>query len=140
MTYICSAKTLKNNKSMEIIEVKKYKNKVEFILKSYNGKYKVELTNRFIVCLRNSRWDFVKNEILHYFIQHGQKGCVCGSGVDFYSVKGRKYIIHPSNIFVWDLSFVFPDVEFEDNKDSITDEVINTSISNEIKEWGVKID
>ena len=45
---------------MEIIEVKKYKDKVEFILKSYNGKYKVELTNRFIVCSRNSRWDFVK--------------------------------------------------------------------------------
>lgn len=125
---------------MEIIEIKKHKDKVEFILKSYNGKYKVELTNRFIVCSRNSRWDFVKNEILHYFVQHGQKGCVCGSGEDFYSVKDRKYIIHPSNLFVWDLSFVFPDVEFVDNKDSITDDVIDMCSGNNLKEWGVKIE
>lgn len=125
---------------MEIIEVKKHKDKVEFILKSYNGKYKVELTNRFIVCSRNSRWDFVKNEILHYFVQHGQKGCVCGSGEDFYSVKDRKYFIHPSNLFVWDLSFVFPDIEFVDNKDSITDDVIDMCSGNNLKEWGVKIE
>lgn len=125
---------------MEIIEVNRHKNKVEFILKSYNGKYKVELTNRFIVCSRNSRWDFVKDEILHYFIQHGQKGCVCGSGEDFYSVKDRQYIIHPSKIFVWDLSFVFPDVEFKDNKDSITDDVMDMCSSNNLKEWGVKIE
>ena len=115
---------------MEIIEVNKYDNKVEFILQGYDGKYKAELTKRFIVCPR-TRWDFVKQEIEHYFVR---------SGEDFYSVKGKRYIIHPSEIFIWDLSLIFPDVQFEDNEGSITDNVIKESISSEITEWGTKIE
>lgn len=124
---------------MDIIEVNKYDNKVEFILQGYDGKYKAELTKRFIVCPR-TRWSFVKQEIEHYFVQHGKRGCLIGSGEDFYSVKGKRYIIHPSEIFIWDLSFIFPDVKFEDNKSSITDDVIKVSISTEITEWGTKIE
>lgn len=124
---------------MEIIEVNKYNNKVEFILKGYDGKYKAELTKRFIVCPR-TRWNFVKQEIEHYFVQHGKRGCLIGSGEDFYSVKGTRYIIHPSEIFIWDLSLIFPDVKFEDNESNITDDVIKVSISTEITEWGTKIE
>lgn len=124
---------------MEIIEVNKYGNKVEFILQGYDGKYKAELTKRFIVCPR-TRWNFVKQEIEHYFVQHGKRGCLIGSGEDFYNIKGKKYIIHPSEIFIWDLSLIFPDVKFEDNEGSITDDVIKESISNEITEWGTKIE
>jgi hypothetical protein len=124
---------------MEIIEVNKYDNKVEFILQSYDGKYRAELTKRFIVCPR-TRWNFVKQEIEHYFVQHGKRGCLIGSGEDFYSVKGTRYIIHPSEIFIWDLSLIFPDVKFEDNESSITDDVIKVSISTEITEWGTKIE
>lgn len=123
---------------MNIIEVNKFDNKVEFILEGYDGKYKVELTKRFIVCPRTC-WNFVKQEIEHYFVQHGQRGCLCGSGEDFYNVKKKRYIIHPSNIFIWDLSLIFPDIKFEDNENSITDEVIKVTISDEITEWGVKI-
>lgn len=124
---------------MEILEVNKYDNKVEFILQGYDGKYKVELTKRFIVCPR-TRWDFVKQEIEHYFVQHGQRGCLIGSGEDFYGDKVKRYIIHPSEIFIWDLSLIFPDVQFEDNEDSIKDDVIKESISTEITQWGTKIE
>jgi hypothetical protein len=124
---------------MEIIEVNKYDNKVEFILQSYDGKYKAELTKRFIVSPR-TRWNFVKQEIEHYFVQHGKRGCLIGSGEDFYSVNGKRYIIHPSEIFIWDLSLIFPDVKFEDNESNITDDVIKVSISTEITEWGTKIE
>lgn len=124
---------------MEIIEVNKYNNKVEFILQGYDGKYRAELTKRFIVCPR-TRWNFVKQEIEHYFVQHGKRGCLIGSGEDFYKVKGTRYIIHPSEIFIWDLSLIFPDVQFEDNESSITNDVIKVSISDEITEWGTKIE
>ena len=124
---------------MEIIKVNKYDNKVEFILQGYDGKYKAELTKRFIVCPR-TRWNFVKQEIEHYFVQHGKRGCLIGSGEDFYSVKGKRYIIHPSEIFIWDLSLIFPDVKFEDNEGSITEDVIKVSIRTEITEWGTKIE
>ena len=73
---------------MNIIEVNKFDNKVEFILEGYDGKYKAEFTKRFIVCPR-TRWNFVKQEIEHYFVQHGQRGCLIGSGEDFYNVKKR---------------------------------------------------
>lgn len=124
---------------MEILEVNKYSNKVEFILQGYNGKYKAEFTKRFIVGPR-TRWSFVKQEIELYFVQHGERGCLFGSGEDFYNVKGTKYIIHPSQIFIWDLSLIFPDVKFEDNEGSITDDVIKESLSPEITEWGTKIE
>ena len=124
---------------MEIIKVNKYDNKVEFILQGYDGKYKAELTKRFIVCPR-TRWNFVKQEIEHYFVQYGKRGCLIGSGEDFYNVKGKRYIIHPSEIFIWDLSLIFPDVQFENNESSIPDDVIKESISCEITEWGTKIE
>ena len=122
---------------MEIIEVNKYDNKVEFILQSYDGKYKAELTKRFIVCPR-TRWDFVKQEIVHYFVQHGKRGCLIGCGEDFCEVK--RYIIHPSEVFVWDLSLIFPDVKFEDNESSITDDVIKECVSDKITKWETKIE
>ena len=124
---------------MEIIDVNKYTNKVEIILKGYDGKYKVELTKRFIVCPR-TRWDFVKQEIEHYFIQYGRKGCLFGSGEDFYNVKRKRYIIHPSDIFIWDISLVFPNVNFDNNESSITDDVIKECTTNKITEWGIKIE
>lgn len=124
---------------MEIVEVNKYANKVEIILKGYNGKYKVELTKRFIVC-PITRWNFVKQEIEHYFVKHGKRGCLIGSGEDFYNVKRKRYIIHPSNIFIWDISLVFPDVSFDNNESSITDDVIKECTTNKITEWGIKIE
>ena len=123
---------------MEIVEVNKYANKVEIILKGYDGKYKVELTKRFIVC-PITRWDFLKQEIEHYFVQYGKRGCLIGSGEDFYNVKGKRYITHPSNIFVWDISLVFPDVSFDNNESSITDDVIKECTINKITKWGIKI-
>ena len=124
---------------MEIVEVNKYTNKVEIILKGYDGKYKVELTKRFIVCSRTC-WNFVKQEIEHYFVQHGKRGCLIGSGEDFYNVKRKRYITHPSNIFIWDISLVFPDVSFDNNESSITDDVIKECTTNKITEWGIKIE
>lgn len=120
---------------MKIIDINKTNNKVTIILEGYDGKHQVEFVNRYIVHVIN-RWDFVQDEILRYFINEGRKGCLIGSGFDYYSVEKRFYITHPSDILIWDLHYVFPEIDFIDNKDSIKNEVIKETLSETINWWG----
>jgi hypothetical protein len=81
------------------------RNKVTFTFMFYNGKSTVVLKERYLV-LEQNRWNFEIQDLTHYFIKHGVKGCYLGECKAF----GLKYDI-------WDLSKVFPNVMFQYNRE-----------------------
>ena len=65
----------------------------------------VTLTNRYCIVLR-SRWNFEYNAIQDYFIMNGEMGCYIGERKH----KKDNYVYD-----VWDLTKVFPEVQFNNN-------------------------
>lgn len=102
---------------MQVVEVIKYVDKVEFILESWDGKYYQDFTKRYFIHSRN-RWDFGLESIIQYFINNGPKGCLAGYNSDFCPKEFPN-----KEILVWDLSMIFPDIKFEDNFDYIKEEI-----------------
>lgn len=127
--------------------INKSKNKVSIIVELGGSKYKVELNNRFVVW-RKSRWDFVKERIREYFIDYGKRGCYLDAE-SIYREKvpiskmsdrnQRLYLQNLSNIDVWDLSLIFPDVEFNDNTETLAQEIETVWKAEKITDIGVKI-
>ena len=66
----------------------------------------VTLTDRYFIALR-SRWNFEHNAIQDYFVENGKKGCYIGERKH----RKDKYVYD-----VWDLTKIFPDVQFNDNE------------------------
>ena len=127
--------------------INKSKNKVSIIVEFGGSKYEVELNNRFVVW-RKSRWDFVKKSIREYFIDYGKRGCY----LDAESIyrenttllimserTQRFYLQNLSNIDVWDLSLIFPDIEFNDNTETLAQEIETVWKADKITDIGVKI-
>ena len=102
---------------MQVIEVIKYDDKVEFIMESWDGTYYQDFTKRYFVYEKN-RWDFGLESIEQYFVDYGQRGCLVGYNSDFCPKEFPN-----KEILVWDLSLIFPDIKFEDNFDYIKDEI-----------------
>jgi hypothetical protein len=65
----------------------------------------VTLTNRYCIVMR-SRWNFEYNAIQDYFTKNGERGCYVGERKH----KKDKYVYD-----VWDLTKVFPEVQFNNN-------------------------
>ena len=101
---------------MKINSVKVEDNKVTFYLESYKGEHIVEFTKRYFFNT-GSRWDFEINEIVRYFIDNAPKGSVIGSGEEYFDNKKIKYYDRISNVLVWDLKKIFPNVDFFENDD-----------------------
>lgn len=66
----------------------------------------VTLTNRYQIILR-SRWNFEFNAIQDYFVGNCQRGAYIGERKH----KKDNYVYD-----VWDLTKVFPEVQFNDNE------------------------
>jgi hypothetical protein len=127
--------------------INKSKNKVSIIVELGVSKYEVELNNRFVVWYKN-RWDLVQKSIREYFIDYGKKGCY----LDAESIyrenttlpkmserTQRFYLRNLSNIDVWDLSLIFPDIEFNDNTETLAQEIETVWKAEKITDTGVKI-
>lgn len=127
--------------------INKSKNKVSIIVELGVSKYEVELNNRFVVWYKN-RWDLVQKSILEYFIDYGKRGCY----LDAESIyrenttlpkmserTQRFYLRNLSNIDVWDLSLIFTDVEFNDNTETLAQEIETVWKEEKITDIGVKI-
>ena len=127
--------------------INKSKNKVSIIVELGVSKYEVELNNRFVVWYKN-RWDLVQKSIREYFIDYGKKGCY----LDAESIyrenttlpkmserTQRFYLRNLSNIDVWDLSLIFPDVEFNDNTETLAQEIETVWKEEKITDIGVKV-
>jgi hypothetical protein len=127
--------------------INKSKNKIQIIVDLGVSKYEVELNNRFVVWYKN-RWDLVQKSIREYFIDYGKKGCY----LDAESIyrenttlpkmserSQRFYLRNLSNIDVWDLSLIFPDVEFNDNTETLAQEIETVWKAEKITDIGVKI-
>lgn len=108
---------------MTIKNVKVEDNKVTFYLESYKGEHIVEFTKRYFFNT-GSRWDFEINEIVRYFIDNAPKGSVIGSGEEYFDNKKIKYYDRISNVLVWDLKKIFPNVDFIEN-DDFKNEILN---------------
>lgn len=108
---------------MTINNVKVEDNKVTFYLESYKGEHIVEFTKRYFFNT-GSRWDFEINEIVRYFIDNAPKGSVIGSGEEYFDNKKIKYYDRISNVLVWDLKKIFPNVDFIEN-DDFKNEILN---------------
>ena len=70
----------------------------------------VILTNRYQIFLRSklrSKWNFESNLIQDYFVDNCQRGAYIGERKN----KKDNYVYD-----VWDLTKVFPDVQFNDNE------------------------
>jgi hypothetical protein len=111
---------------MEIIKIDKTHNSVTIFFKDYVGEYKITLTKRFLVTIK-SRWNFFQERLIRYFIDSPHsRGVLAFNGADFinsYSIYHQ--LIPPSNIEIFDLKCIheFSDVEFEDNKNELYNEV-----------------
>ena len=93
--------------------------KVTFYLESYKGEHIVEFTKRYFFNICSSRWDFEINEIIRYFIANAPKGSVIGSGEEYFD-KNEKYDFlcnKISDVLVWDLKKIFPNIDFFENDD-----------------------
>lgn len=127
--------------------INKSKNKVSIIVELGVSKYEVELNNRFVVWYKN-RWDFVQKSIREYFIDYGMKGCYLDAETIYRENTTlpkmsertqRFYLRNLSNIDIWDLSLIFPDVEFNDNTEILTQEIETVWKEEKITDIGVKI-
>ena len=108
---------------MDIKNVKIEDKKVTFYLESYKGEHIVEFTKRYFFETGN-RWNFEINEIKRYFINIAPKGSVIGSGEEYFDNKKIKYYDRISNVLVWDLKKIFPNVDFIEN-DDFKNEILN---------------
>lgn len=127
--------------------INKSKNKVSIIVELGVSKYEVELNNRFVVWTKN-RWDFVQKSIREYFIDYGKRGCyldaesIYRENIPISKMSDRNqrlYLQNLSNIDVWDLSLIFPDVEFNDNTETLAQEIETIWKAEKITDIGVKI-
>ena len=109
---------------MDIKNVKVEDKKVTFILEGYNGERIVEFTKRYFFNT-NCRWHFEINEIIRYFLANAPKGSVIGSGEEYFDKNEKHaYLCNKiSNVLVWDLKKIFPNVDFIENND-FKDEII----------------
>jgi hypothetical protein len=112
-------------KIMEIKNIKVEDKKVTFYLEDYRGEHIVEFTKRYFFDTR-SRWNFEINEIKRYFLANAPKGSVIGGGEDYFSKKEKHALLSNkiSNVFVWDLKKIFPNVDFIEN-DDFRNEILN---------------
>lgn len=111
---------------MTIKNVKVEDKKVTFYLESYKGEHIVEFTKRYFFDNIGDRWNFEINEIKRYFLDNAPKGSVIGSGEDYFD-KNENYAFlwnRPSNVYVWDLKKIFPNVDFIEN-DYFKNEILN---------------
>ena len=127
--------------------INKSKNKVSIIVELGVSKYEVELNNRFVVWYKN-RWDLVQKSIREYFIDYGKRGCYLdaetiyreNTTLPIMSERTQRfYLRNISNIDVWDLSLIFPDVEFNDNTETLAQEIETVWKAEKITDIGVKI-
>ena len=127
--------------------INKSKNKVSIIVEFGGSKYEVELNNRFVIWSKN-RWDFVQKRIREYFIDYGKRGCYLDAESIYrekipipqmHEITKRFYLQNLSNIDVWDLSLIFPDVEFNDNTETLAQEIETVWKAEKITDIGVKI-
>lgn len=127
--------------------INKSKNKVSIIVELGVSKYEVELNNRFVVWYKN-RWDLVQKSTREYFIDYGKKGCYLDAESIYRENTTlpkmservqRFYLRNLSNIDVWDLSLIFPDVEFNDNTETLAQEIETVWKEEKITDIGVKI-
>lgn len=127
--------------------INKSKNKVSIIVELGASKYEVELNNRFVVWYKN-RWDLVQKSIREYFIDYGKRGCYLDAETVYRENTTlpkmservqRFYLRNLSNIDVWDLSLIFPDVEFNDNTETLAQEIETVWKEEKITDIGVKI-
>ena len=105
----------------KITNIDALNNKVVVTFESLGRTLKTELTQRYCVWVK-SRWDFEKLELIRYFIKEGRKGCYLGDGENWVSPKKYKHI-SASDIEVWDLSLIFPNVSFVEN-DNIKEQIM----------------
>lgn len=109
---------------MGIKDVKVEDKKVTFYLEDYRGEYIIEFTKRYFFETGN-RWNFEINEIKRYFLANAPKGSVIGCGEEYFD-KNEKHTHlcnKISNVLVWDLKKIFPNVDFFEN-DNFKDEII----------------
>jgi hypothetical protein len=127
--------------------INKSKNKVSIIVELGVSKYEVELNNRFVVWYKN-RWDLVQKSIREYFIDYGKRGCyldaesIYRGNTTLPKMSERTqqfYLRNLSNIDVWDLSLIFPEVEFNDNTETLAKEIETVWKEEKITDIGVKI-
>lgn len=76
---------------------------VSHITKDFNRIF----TDRYAIFVRD-RWNFEDNEFKEIFKQRGLRGCYIGE-------RKNKHPHDTSVYDIWDLTKVFPEVEFEDN-------------------------
>lgn len=111
---------------MEIIKIDKTHNSVTIFFKDYAGEYKITLTKRFLVTIK-SRWNFFQERLIRYFIDSPHsRGVLAFNGADFInSCSIYHQLIPSSEIEIFDLKCIheFSDVEFEDNKNELYNEV-----------------
>lgn len=103
---------------MDIKDVKVEDKKVTFYLEDYRGEHIVEFTKRYFFETGN-RWNFEINEIKRYFLANAPKGSVIGCGEEYFD-KNENYAHlsnRISNVLVWDLKKIFPNVDFFENDD-----------------------
>lgn len=103
---------------MTIKNVKVENKKVTFYLVDYKGEHIVEFTKRYFFDT-GSRWNFEINEIKRYFLTNAPKGSVIGSGEEYFDKKEKHSLLcnKISNVLVWDLKKIFPNVDFFENDD-----------------------
>jgi hypothetical protein len=127
--------------------INKSKNKVSIIVELGVSKYEVELNNRFVVWYKN-RWDLVQKSIREYFVDYGKKGCYLDAETIYrenttlpkMSERSQRfYLRNLSNIDVWDLSLIFPDIKFNDNTETLAQEIETVWKAEKITDIGVKI-
>ena len=104
---------------MIIKNVKVEDKKVIFYLESYKGEHIVEFTKRYFFDNIGDRWNFEIDEIKRYFINNAPKGSVIGSGEEYFDKNEKHaYLCNKiSNVLVWDLKKIFPNVNFFENDD-----------------------
>jgi hypothetical protein len=109
---------------MKITDIKTEPNKVIFKLESYDGEHIVEFTKRYLIDTQD-RWNFELEEIIRYFLNIAPKGSIIGSGEDFVTTsnkKGYHYTNPITNVLIWDLKKIYPQIDFIEN-DNLEEEI-----------------
>jgi len=111
-----------------IKEVEIKENEVIFHFEDYkNDKSEISLKERFLICT-NNRWNFDLQDMERYFIEKGKKGCYLGTGENYKDELKKHFKLSPysralDHIQIWDLSLIFPQVNFSDNNNKIFEKV-----------------
>ncbi len=111
-----------------IKEVEIKENEVIFHFEDYkNDKSEITLKERFLIFI-DSRWNFDLQDMERYFIKEGKKGCYLGTGENYKDELKKHIPLTPYSralefIQIWDLSLIFPQVNFLDNNNNIFEKV-----------------